>query len=51
MSTVEAANLIKDLTLNEERLNEMSMNAYKSFTDNVDFAYDAEKVRNWLGSL
>lgn len=51
VSIEEAANAIRGLVFDKEKLNEMSVSAYKSFTDNVDFAYDAEKVRNWLGTL
>jgi hypothetical protein len=29
----------------------MSINANKSFKNNVDFAYESEKISNWLGNL
>jgi len=47
----EASNKVKSLLLNKEELNNMSIKAYESFKNNVDFAYDAEKVYNWMGTL
>lgn len=51
MSIEQASNRIKEVCSNKEILNEMSIKAYESFNNNVDFAFDAEKVRNWLGNL
>jgi glycosyltransferase involved in cell wall biosynthesis len=47
----EAAHKVKSLCSNKEELYEMSITAYQSFRNKVDFAYDAEKVRNWLENL
>lgn len=47
----EASNKIKEACLNKDYLDTLSINAYNTFKNNVDFAHDAEKVRNWLGSL
>ena len=50
-STDDAINKIKEIYLDDYEFNEMSINAYETFRHCVDFAYDAEKVYNWMGTL
>jgi hypothetical protein len=50
-STDDAIKKIKEIYLDDYELNEMSINAYETFRHCVDFAYDAEKVYNWIGTL
>ncbi len=51
MSIEEAAHKVKFICSDKEQLNNMSIKAYETFKNNVDFAYDAEKVYQWLGSV
>ena len=51
MSLEDASIKIKEIILNKDCLKQMSDAAYKSFTDHVDFAQDAEKVQKWLANL
>lgn len=51
MSLEEAAQKIINVLLDQELLNSMSENAYTTFTSNVDFEYDAQKVRNWIENI
>lgn len=51
MSLEDASLKIKEIILDKERLKQMSDAAYKSFTDHVDFAHDAEKIQKWLVNL
>ena len=51
MSIEEAAKKITQICSNREQLDQMSIKAFETFQNNVNFAYDAEKVRNWLENL
>jgi glycosyltransferase involved in cell wall biosynthesis len=51
ISIQDASEHIKYILKNKEIWKEMSLNAYNSFIQNVNFAEDAEKVRQWLGTL
>lgn len=51
MSLDEAARKIIDVFSDQESLNLMSENAYRTFTNNVDFEYDAQKVRKWIENI
>jgi glycosyltransferase involved in cell wall biosynthesis len=50
-STDDVINKIKQICSNQEELNQMSIDAHETFNRCVDFAYDAEKVYNWMGNL
>lgn len=52
MMTIEdAVHKIKEVYNHKDALDQMSINANKSFKNNVDFAYESEKISNWLGNL
>jgi hypothetical protein len=51
ISIEDAVHKVKKVLSDEELLNNMSIKAYETFKNNVDFAYDAEKVYNWMGTL
>lgn len=52
MMTIEdAVHKIKEVYNHKDVLDQMSINANKSFKNNVDFAYESEKISNWLGNL
>lgn len=51
ISIEDAAHKVRKILSDEELLNSMSIKAYETFKNNVDFAYDAEKVYNWMGTL
>ena len=51
MSLEDASIKIKEIISNKDFLKQMSDAAYKSFTDHVDFAHDAEKIQKWLENL
>lgn len=51
MSIDDAVNKIKEVTENQELLNQYSMNAFKSFQRSVNFENDAEKVFEWLHTI
>jgi glycosyltransferase involved in cell wall biosynthesis len=51
ISIEDAVHKVKKVLSDEELLNNMSIKAYEAFKNNVDFAYDAEKVYNWMGTL
>lgn len=51
LSFDDACYRIKFLSEDLERLEEICNNAYNSFQNNVDFGYDAEKVRKWLETI
>jgi glycosyltransferase involved in cell wall biosynthesis len=50
-SNDDAIKKIKEICINRDILDEMSANAYQTFKHNVDFAYDAERIYNWMGTL
>lgn len=51
MSMDDAVNKIKEITGNQELLNQYSMNAFNSFQRSVNFENDAEKVFEWLHTI
>lgn len=51
LSHEECVNLIKNIYQDGSLLEDMSINAYKSFVNNVNFSQDAEKVSRWLATL
>jgi len=51
MSHQECAEKIRSMYLDIELMNNMSINSYKSFINNVDFAQDAENVGKWIASI
>jgi hypothetical protein len=50
-STDDAIKKIKEIYLDDYEFNEMSINAYETFRHCVDFAYDAEIIYKWMGTL
>lgn len=51
MSFDDAVNKIVDVINDIDQLKTMSGNAYRAFTNAVNFEQDAEKVKNWLANL
>jgi hypothetical protein len=51
ISLDEAAQKIISLFLDKESMNSMSESAYRTFKNNVDFEYDAQKVRKWIENI
>jgi hypothetical protein len=47
----DAMNKIVDVINDIDQLKTMSGNAYRAFTNAVNFEQDAEKVKNWLANL
>jgi len=47
----DAVNKIVDVINDIDQLKTMSGNAYRAFTNAVNFEQDAEKVKNWLANL
>ena len=47
----DAVNKIVDVINDIDQLKTMSANAYRAFTNAVNFEQDAEKVKNWLANL
>jgi hypothetical protein len=50
-SNDDAIKKIKEIYINKDVLDEMSINAYKTFKNCVDFEYCAEIIHNWMGTL
>lgn len=50
-SLEQAASVIRELVLDKDRLKEMSVNAYRSFVNCVNFDEDAARIKSWLESL
>lgn len=51
VSHKDCADMIRRFYLEPEKINTMSLNAYQSFIDNVDFAHDAENVGRWIANI
>ena len=51
MSHADAAQTVANLITNRDLLDDMSENAYRSFTNAVDFQHDANKVGEWMFNL
>jgi hypothetical protein len=51
LSVEDAVKKIRKVLTDSEILESMSVKAYETFKNNVDFAYDAEKVYNWMATL
>ena len=47
----DAIKKIKEIYLDDYEFNEMSINAYETFKNCVDFSYESQKILNWLGEL